>query len=625
MLRLKKEFHFFQQLLLRIGLILILFSVIRLIFYVVYQDQMSVASWSSLVYIFVHAFRFDLAALTYINSFLIISYLLPIPIRFNKIYRRFQAFIFILFNLFALAIEIADIQYFEFASRRSIISDFSLLFNAIQYNPNFIRDSWPLLFIFFPAAFLLYYLYKKTTLVLPTPPLRIGYQIPIFLGGLILFVIAARGGTQLRPIMNTTAIHYVDDLKQAPLMTNTSLSMIFSAQQRSLKIPAYFTKEELAKRLPFYTQNQSDSIFVQKNVVLIVLESFGKEYIGHFNNQVGYTPFLDSLISKSIYAEHSFANGLRSTQGIAAITAGLPALMEDPFMFSAYNTTQLNGIAHLLKKKSYTSAFFHGANNGSMDFERFSKSAGFDHYIDREDYGLEKDYDGSWGIWDDPFFQFSLNKINTFQQPFFGQLFSLTSHHPFEVEAWFAKKHPDMDEEYRAVRYTDFALQHFFEVAAEQAWFENTLFIITADHVPRASKNTAYHDKVSRYKVPIIFYDPLGTFPKIEKPVMQHIDILPTLMDYLNYDLPYTTFGESALNPASGNFCYIYDGIYYIFDQKYVLMYDGNEGKRLFDYKADPRTKNEVLNPEINKQFSERLQAIIQKHHEGMIGNSLVD
>ena len=346
--------------------------------------------------------------------------------------------------------------------------------------------------------------------------------------------------------MPITAMAYVEDSRFTPLVTNTSIGLIFSMQQGQLEPLSYYSPEELDRHFSLTYSMQNTSPVRQKNVVVLVLESFGKAQIGYYqkNSRKSNTPFLDSLIQHCFQCPASFANGLRSTQGIVATLAGIPALMEDPLMFSAYQGNHLQGFGHLLGALGYTTGFFHGSNPGSMEFGRFAKSAGFDYAFDRTHYPDQSHYDGSWGIWDMPYFQYMLSTIDTFPQPFGAVLFSLSSHHPYQVESWFEAQYPKLDPISRSYRYTDEALRRFFEQAAQEDWFANTLFVITADHCgPSQSKRSL--NPVERYSIPLLWYDPSQSIEGPTDCIAQQKDILPSILDYIGYNGIIKSFGRS--------------------------------------------------------------------------------
>jgi phosphoglycerol transferase MdoB-like AlkP superfamily enzyme len=490
--------------------------------------------------------------------------------------------------------------------------------------PSVLVEFWYLTILFFAIMLIVSYLYNKTAQLKVAPESFLLPQTIVFLSGIVIFGIIGRGGIQTRPLMSITAAQYVDDMRLIPLMTNTSLNLIFSSQQRFLEDKKYFEENDLKGIFSIEKHPKTDNDFQKKNIVIIVLESFGKEYISTFNSKANYTPFLDSLIQQSFYSEQSYANGLRSTQGIVAIISGIPALMSDPLMFSAYQSNRVNGLAKLLQDEGYSTSFFHGSNPGSMEFERFSKLTGFQNYYDRDDYG-DKDYDGQWGIWDEPFFQYTAQKLNEEKGPFLTLLFSLTSHHPYKVPKEFREKYANEKAIYRSVRYTDYALERFFETAKTMPWYDNSLFVILADHVGK-SFQAEYKTKQGVFKIPILLFDPNNDLKGKFDRVAQQIDVMPTVLDYLNYNQTYTSFGTSMFDTLAPNYAYMYsDNIYQILDETHILLFNDEGVVGLYNHQNDWSLRKNLKGklPEVEARLEKQLKAVIQTHNHKMINNEL--
>src|SRR5690606_17812963 len=194
------------------------------------------------------------------------------------------------------------------------------------------------------------------------------------------------------------------------------------------------------------------------------------------NSNMSYTPCLDSLMQSGALFTNAYANALHSSAAIPAILAGIPAITAPTFSTSIYANNNVNSIASLLQNKGYKSAFFHGGTNGSMSFDLFTKNAGYDAYYGRNEYNNEKDYDGTWGIWDEPFFQYFNRKITTLPQPFHAAIFSLSSHHPYKLPKHYTPKINNATLPiHQVIQYTDHAVKLFFEAAKNQSWFHNTI------------------------------------------------------------------------------------------------------------------------------------------------------
>jgi phosphoglycerol transferase MdoB-like AlkP superfamily enzyme len=564
-----------------------------------------------------YALKFDLSSIIYVNVLLIIGMLFPIPSRRQPLYQRILKIIFVATNGVALIFELIDVVYFPFNLRRIIYSDFALFQNTAEMIPGLLLAYWWLCLIWISLLIILSCLFRKTCARHPEA-YRTHWQIFIFLVSLALLGIGARGGLQLRPVSPITAFEYIDNVRLTPLITNTTMSLLFSSQADQLTEKNYFNPARTEEIFNLRRQYHDTPPPEKRNVFIIVLESFGVEHVGP------NTPFLDSLLKRSLIVKEAYSNGLRSTQGILAITASIPVLMDKPLMFSAYQTNRIDGLAKVLGEWGYTSGFFHGANPGSMEFERFAKLSGFDHYIDRNDFDDDNQYDGRWGIWDKPFFEFTASEVSKYPEPFFTLLFSLTSHHPYHVPDWFANEHPEEDPQIRANRYTDYALRSFFNKIKKESWFQNTLFVITADHTGK-SDQAFYQGNQGRYRIPIAIYDPRQDVKGSIKEVGQQTDIMPTVLDLIGYDQKFAAFGNSLLDSTRTPMVYHFNGIWYhAINQSYFYEFDGFTPQRVFNYRKDPALKESLLGSEsVPLGFIDTLKAIIQVHNDAMLNNQL--
>jgi phosphoglycerol transferase MdoB-like AlkP superfamily enzyme len=624
-----------RQILWRLSIPYALWMLCRLVFYAANRSILPTPTWTELAW----GIRFDTCAIVYINALwilltLIFNFFFLNTTRFPRTQcfkEVFLKIIFIMSNSVGLAAEITDIGYFRFANRRTILSDFSLWKNNISMLTGMIGEYWYLGIGFLGLVGAMSYGYDK--LEIKNRLIKFGFlpQFLIFIMSVGIFIVGARGGLQLRPLTPLNAAEYTHDMRLMPFVSNTTLNLIYATQQRFLTVPKYMADSIAEKTYPIFQYPTSTEPMRRLNVVVIALESFGKEYSGLYTPEYqgtlsGFTPFLDSLARVSYSCSMSYANGLRSTQGIVALSAGLPAFMDDPYMFSAYQTNPLDGISGLLKQKDYTTAFFHLSNPGSMDFDKFTKLIGFQRFYDKRMYPNPQQYDGQWGIWDEPMFQFMADTMNQFPQPFYTFCFTLTSHHPYRVPDFFEKQHPNIDALHRSVLYTDTALKHFFEKASKMAWFKNTLFVIAADHTGAGTYIDAYQTKVGRYKIPILFYKPNEITPKVAERVCQQIDVLPSIMDFLKYDKPYLSFGRSVWSKTPESYAFQYEeSLFQIENDKYVLFFDGTTVQRIHDVQRDTFLQNNLLNqPNVpTDSLTNILKSIIQQHHKAMIFNQL--
>ena len=365
-------------------------------------------------------------------------------------------------------------------------------------------------------------------------------------------------------------------------------------------------------------------------LLIIILESFSRAFIGSLNPEYTnpqdkvLTPFLDSLAHEGLIYSNAFATGIKSIDGIPSVTAGIPALVE-PYVISERSGNTVNSLASLLNVQGYQSAFFHGAPNGSMGFDAFTKMAGFQKYYGRNEYGNEADFDGVWGIWDEPFMQYFARGMNEMKEPFITTLFSVSSHHPYEVPEKYKSKFPEgripLD---KCVSYTDYSLRKFFDTARKMPWFKNTLFVITADHSIE-SGIIDYHTLVKRFAIPILFYRADGSIKGVDNGLAEQTDIMPTVLNYLNYPFPYVAFGNNLFDPSSKRFVinYIQES-YQFLSGDYAFYITDDKLNAIYNRKNDPALIKNLLGKVDFKEEIQLEKAIIQQFNNRMVENRMV-
>ena len=571
---------------------------------------------------------FDTSAIVYTNALWIVLMLLPW--RMDKPCK----WLFMTVNGLALAMNLADSVYFQYTMRRTTSTVFSEFSNEGNLGSIFgteFLNHWYLVLLFAIIMFALWRLYAI--------PLRHHKaNLASFLIAIPLCIAGARGGftAAVRPITLSNANQYAQRPTDAALILNTPFALLRTIDINEFTIPDYFDSEaEMAAiYTPIHNVSNADSTsFSKKNVVVLIIESFGREYIGALNRDLdggrykGYTPCVDSLIAHSITFRYSFCNGRKSIDGMPSILSSIPMFIE-PFFLTPASMNDYTGLAGILAEEGYQTAFFHGAQNGSMGFEAFAKKTGFQRYFGRTEYEAARgtsDFDGTWAIWDEPFFQYYAEEMSKMKQPFMTALFSASSHHPFAIPGKYKQQFP---EEHlpiqKCIRYTDMALGKFFATARKQPWFQNTIFVLTSDHTNQ-SDHAEYQSDLGGFCSPIIIYDPSHPEGRIEDKVAQQIDILPTVLGMLGYPKPYFGFGIDVLNtPADKTWAVNYlNGIYQYVHYGYVLQFDGTNSKGI--YKLDDRIMQHNLIGKVpqQSQMESELKAIIQQYMMRMTQNRL--
>ena len=626
--------EFYRPMFLRLALVMFIFTLIRCLFYAADKGQFPNFQLFEFIKILIISLRFDLSSVLYINALYILSVLFPFDFRKNKIYKGVQKGIFLAFNISLICFEIGEIATFPVQLRRMHWSDFSIIINTLDQWDNFLSKNWYL----FIGGVVVFYLFSKiydkfspkeeseqaeNTSKFST---RFITQLLLIPSLIALYVVGGRGGLQLRPITPISAADYVSDTRWLPLMSNTTMNFLVSFQQKFIEKKDYLDEKSMTNYNENWQHKPDNQPFRSMNVVVIAMESFGSDYTSTWNEDKGVTPFLDSLIGESLYSKNSFANACRSAQGIVAITAGIPQMMDDALQFSPYQNNKINSLASLLKQKGYYTAFFHASKPGSMMFDKYSGLAGYEHFEDKTSYPNPADDDQNWGIFDRPYFQYVVEKMNKMPQPFHTFTFSLTSHYPYISEKDFEAKHPDVVPYKRCVMYSDDALRQFFTAASKQPWFENTLFIVSADHTG-GNPRPQYQTRLGKYRIPILFYCPKEKL-KLEdnSTTLQQIDILPSVMDFLHYDKSFFSFGKSIFKQKKDNTLSInyIEGLYQVVSPQYNLVFDGEKTMGMYDYHKDVLLQNDLSEqlPEEKTRLENYLKAAIQEHHKRMIDNS---
>lgn len=630
------EVNEYLVLLIRFGLVMALFSISRIAFYLFNTDLFENIDTASFLNLLKGGLKFDLSALLYLNSLYILVFLIPFKFKFNSTLQTSLKWLFFVTNGIGLAANVSDMIYYRFTLKRTTASVFDIFQNEdnmLSLWGQFLLDYWYAVIFWGLLVLLMVWGYNRFRAV--PFPLKPWWKYSLIGTGFFVLTLGLtiggmRGGFRhsTRPINISNAARYVDRPEQVAIVLNTPFAILRTFGKSVFKPVKYFPEEKLADiYTPVFDSQKSasgispDSQKQNPNIVLIILESFGREHIGALNSDLengeykGYTPFLDSLIQQSWAFDNAYANGRKSIDALPSIVASVPSLIQ-PYIVSEYANNEINGLAGLLDKVGYESAFYHGAPNGSMGFLAFTKMAGYDQYLGKTEYNNDDDFDGMWGIWDEPFFQFFANDMNRLKQPFFSTIFSLSSHHPFAVPEKYEGVFPEGPLPlHKCMGYTDMALKRFFETAAQFPWYKNTLFIITADHCT-VPFHKEYKTSVESFAVPLLFYKPGDIAPKMDHGLAQQTDILPTVLSFINYPYPFIAFGNDlfSASPDQRFVANYFNESYQFLHKDHVFYFDGNKTTGLYNLKEDPLQKDNLIG-EVDLPGGERLmKAYIQQY-----------
>ena len=283
------------------------------------------------------------------------------------------------------------------------------------------------------------------------------------------------------------------------------------------------------------------------NVIVIVEESMSAEYLTAFGNKKGLTPNLDRLAGESLFFTHLYATGTRTVRGLEAITLGIPPLPGTSIV-KRPNNENFFSWGSVMKDKGYDNKFIYAGHGYFDNMNYFFANNGFDT-VDRLDFvNDEVTFTNAWGVCDEDLFNKVIKEANkSYQQkkPFFSVVMTTSNHRPFT--------YPDgkIDIPSKAgrdggVKYADYAIGRLLAEAKKQPWFNDTVFVIVADHCAGSARKIAL--PVKNYEIPLFIYAPALVKPQRIDRMMSQIDIAPTVLGLLNFSYTTKFMGKDVLN-----------------------------------------------------------------------------
>ncbi len=623
-----QELHIFLY---RIFLAFLFFAICRLLF-IVYNFKIleinSLKEWNNIFY---GGLFFDATAIVYTSALFVVLSLLPFFINTNKKYQKVVFWVYFIPNGIALALNHLDLMYYRFVYTRSM----SNVLESVEHEVNkttlffsFLIDYWHVFLSFFVLLFLWIFLYNRYKIVpqkVEKNAIYVIYSLIVFAFFGLLSNIAVRGDYHFktRPQGIVEANKFVSKLKHADAVLNTPFTIIRTLGKSNFnvdyQIKEEFIKKEIKPLKQYKPLNQSQP---DLNVVIIILESFGREYIGHFNQDLkikdykSYTPFIDSLANHSLTFQNSFANGYKSLHAMSSVLSGVPSF-QVAYTSSPYVNQPISSLISILNEKGYQTSFFHGAPNASMGFQGYGNILGIHQYYGMNEYDNNADYDGYWAIWDEEYMQFMAKNLNKNKQPFCATFFSATSHEPFVIPEKYKNTFKAGDLPiHKGISYTDFSLKQFFKTAKKQAWFKNTLFVITADHCNQVFYDE-YYKPINRLAIPIIFYHPEEKIIGKRYEFANQMDIYPTILHWLGYEKSFRSWGRSLLDPDEKPFHIAMVGNNYFWQQDgYIFVFNGQIITEIYNFDSDKAMTKNLIGKMKHNIYEQRVKAFLQDYFQ---------
>ena len=601
----------------RIFLVYINYTCCRLLFIYFNNDLLQIESFLQLKKLLYYGIRFDSMSIVYLNSIFILLSIVPFKINTSKIYQDVLIWIYFVFNGIGMLLNFIDFEYYRFNLNR-LMSSF---LEAIESEPNkselilhYIFDYYHILIIYLTILFVWIFLYKiikhKDQIYFRSKNYYLS-SLFIFLLTAGFCVMGARGGDfkkSTRPITIIDAMDNVNNPQHADIILNTPFTILKTLFKKPFKLINKFNPDEILNELNSIKQYNRELKNNSPNVIIFILESMGREYWGSMNKEInienfrGYTPFLDSLAEHSLVFSNAFATSRKSIHAMPSILAGIPSF-EISYTSTPYSKQKIESIISIANSMDYNTSFFHGASNGSMGFLGFSNTLGFKNYYGRNEFNNDNEYDGYWGIWDEPFLKFTKETLDNKKQPFLATVFTITSHEPYVIPKKYDNKfNQGIIPMHKCVLYTDFSIRKFFDESKNSDWFKNTIFLFTADHSNK-SYYPYYQKTINRFANPIMIYIPNSELKGEINSLASHMDIYPTIVDLMGYKKPFRSWGKSLItqdNLKSMVVNYLGGGSYFIMNDSLISVHNGDKAIGFYNI-HDKNFKNNLIHKRNNE------------------------
>lgn len=598
---------------------LLLLWITRFVFYFYNADIIGSIPSSRLLSLAIHGLLFDIVAVTYTNAPFILMRILPFRFIMNRGWRIASMIVYGITNSILLIVNIGDIIFFRFNNGHMQRDMFlSLLdWEMVGITFSYFRHYW---WAFFGIALtVLLMLWLANRISIPRIYPGIWRRISIFIIGVAISFICMRGGRLSgRALGIESAATMVKQPAEINILLNTPFCIMRSANySRELETVSYFSVEQLdALRTSLHTPASTSSpaylgcelgIVKDKNIVLIILESGSQIWFDSLNvvkddNPRGLMPFLDSLACRSMALTSTYCTGSRTVEGLASIIGGVPTFGPMNWTATKYAVLTVDTPARLLSTNGYDTHFFMGANHSAFSLGPLAQTMGFDKITGKSDID-EIPTSGNtnkWGFYDHIMATYVADNVSKLKQPFFAAWLTLDLHDPFDIpREWMHIDYPQTNNKIeRCVQYTDYALRCFFEAASSQPWYDNTMFIITADHGFRDFNGSKYNGAYIYGHIPFLIYTPDGSIPpgKHSERAMSQFDIPPTLLWLAGYDEPFISVGTNYFDDSKPHYGLQLRGdTWYIASNRYMVNMSYQADKIIGVY--DILNDQQMLNP----------------------------
>jgi phosphoglycerol transferase MdoB-like AlkP superfamily enzyme len=408
---------------------------------------------------------------------------------------------------------------------------------------------------------------------------------PIFLFIAATTIIPIRGGFGIAP-MNPGKVYFSSNTFSNHAALNGIWNLLYSASKSGdmyKKYPKYLDDAE-AKFIGEFLHQKSNEIEPvlksnKPNVVIILLESFTSKLIEPLGGVKGITPNFNRYANEGLLFKNIYASGDRSDKGLVAVISGFPAQSTQSIIKFPLKSKKLASLSCVFDSIGYSTFFYYGGDADFANMRTYLYSAKFNKIITQDNFPRTF-RNSKWGVHDEFLFKQLITDIDSAKGPFFKFIFTLSSHEPFDIPSEpIIKGNDDESKFLSSVNYTDKWLGWFFDEAKQRSWYDNTLFILIADHGHRLPGNNPIYDP-NKFRIPMLWLggalDSIGVVNRMGS----QTDLAATLLNQLNIESKSFLFSRNLLSPKSRSFAYyaFNDGFGFIMDST-ILIWDHTSQK----------------------------------------------
>ncbi|MFQ5608114.1 MAG: LTA synthase family protein, partial [Candidatus Zixiibacteriota bacterium] len=645
---------------LRLLLTLLFWQSLARVLFVVLNHGYIDSSVGALVHALLNGLRFDLAVIALIQLPLLFALALGAGLSDRKWLKRLLVWFAFIPNSLALLLNFSDIIYYRNAFRRQTDELIRMPDEVFTAAFSELVSYWWLALLLIAALMGLYISICKA---LRRGPRLLSSGSLVWLGRstlagivLALSVISARGGLQDRPLRPAMAF-VSENIPLAHVSLHSCYTCLWSLAHPTADRISFVDERaaiETARSMvrasgerfldteyPFWrVREESADAEKRYNVVVLIFESWNGRQTASIVGGKSITPNFDSLARGGLLFTNFYASGHRSIHAFPAVFASLPNLVGSRLMHSNTEMDRIRGLGAFFKKRGYRTIFGMGAKPTAMGFDSFARLCGLDEYYHLQSYPDHnpETVDPTWGVFDERFLQFLEEQISQSERPFLLGFFSLTGHGPHHVPPSFAEKYPIAGEagydessdalglnmQTRSLFYADYALGEFMRAASSRSYFENTLFVITADHVGFARDGATY-TALDKFHIPLLLYAPaLIKTGRDTRPASQ-VDILPTILSALNLEDDFSALGGSLIDSARVRFAtFSGGGVYGFVTDSLFLQTSLDSALGFYNYKKDPELENNLLRIGIHRAELDSTQRLFRGYLQTTV-NAIID